>query len=191
MRQNERWSKQMEILCEVASREAQTESHVQQDLAKRLLMVSVKRARSKGELTAKGKLTTIGFEYWDPKNCAEVDAIQKATSAGIDLEHAHMYTVGAKYGKESFEGFEKKEACLNCTAAFGSSVRDRNYSGWSSKVPNDSKEFGKFEELLEEWYSNTIQKDKYKHMSQDERISAKLNDKDKAVEACKYLSKKQ
>ena len=41
-----------------------------------------------------------------------------------------MYTVGAdRRGK-----IEKKEACFNCTASFGSSVKDRNYSGWSSEA---------------------------------------------------------
>ena len=77
-----------------------------------------------------GKLTTVGFEEWNPKNCAEVDAIQRATSAGVDLKHAHMYTVGPSKGG----GFVEKEACLNCTASFGSSVKDRNYSGWSSQA---------------------------------------------------------
>ena len=84
-------------------------------------------------------LTTIGFEAWDPKNCAEVDATQKATAAGVNLEHAHMYTVGVDYKNKSL--ITRKPACLNCTTAFGSIIKDRNYSGWSKQIYTDVKKF--------------------------------------------------
>lgn len=77
------------------------------------------------------KLLDIGFEYWPTKNCAEDDALQKATSDGVNLEKAHLFTVGYNY-KES--KLEPKKSCLNCTAAFGSYIRDRNYSGWSEDM---------------------------------------------------------
>lgn len=81
------------------------------------------------------KLLDIGFEYWPTKNCAEDDALQKATSDGVNLEKAHLFTVGYNY-KES--KLEPKKSCLNCTAAFGSYIRDRNYSGWSEDMLDSS-----------------------------------------------------
>ncbi len=120
------------------------------------------------------KLTKIGFEYWEPKNCAEVDAIHKATSAGVDLEHAHMYTVGAKFDKGRYKKLVEKPACLNCTAAFGSSVRDRNYSGWDKKTLVRREDF---DTMLDIEYLNKSSKDVEDIVEKE----AHIDDKNKAL----------
>lgn len=95
-------------------------------------------------------LVTIGFESWPPENCAEVDAIQQATTDGVELENAHMFTVQHKNNN-----FIPKAAYLNCTASFGSSIRDRNYSGWSNEVFKDRDIFKK---ILKDKYNEYASK---------------------------------
>ncbi len=128
-------------------------------------------------------LTTIGFEAWDPKNCAEVDATQKATAAGVNLEHAHMYTVGVDYKNESL--ITRKPACLNCTTAFGSIIKDRNYSGWSEKM---YKPFNNFEKELNNGYVKAIQRDECKDMSDGKINDASLQDRNKAKLSYKSIN---
>ncbi len=102
-------------------------------------------------------LTTIGFEAWDPKNCAEVDATQKATSAGVRLEHAHMFTVGTDYSTNpKTPVITPKLACKNCTTAFGSLIRDRDYSGWDKEMQNSKYE--DIQEELEELHQNSTER---------------------------------
>lgn len=130
-----------------------------------------------------GNLTTIGFQEWNPKNCAEVDAIQQATSAGVNLKNAHMYTVGA----DTKGNIYTKKACLNCTASFGSSVKDRNYSGWSSDalVRYDAKFMrtlnARHNTAKTSWYATAVEKGWCKEMDPKTAESARKGDRAKAI----------
>lgn len=86
-----------------------------------------------------------------------------------------MYTVGAdkKSGK-----IEEKKACLNCTASFGSSVKDRNYSGWSSKALVEDD--GKFKQTLKTGHNIAVEKEWCEKMDKKEKDSAKNGDRAKA-----------
>ena len=84
-----------------------------------------------------------------------------------------MYTVGAdRSGK-----IEKKEACLNCTASFGSSVKDRNYSGWSSKALEDDE---KFNQTLKTGHNTAEGQEWCKKMDPKTKESVKNEDFEKA-----------
>lgn len=134
----------------------------------------------------KNNLTTIGFTKWNPKNCAEVDAIQQATSAGVDLEHAHMYTVRADIKDGVLQSIDPMEACANCTASFGSSVRDRNYSGWSSNALEEDED--KFiralktaqEQAKTSWYATAVSNGWCENMDKEKEVLAKDQDRQKA-----------
>ena len=92
-----------------------------------------------------------------------------------------MYTVGAdRSGK-----IEKKEACLNCTASFGSSVKDRNYSGWSSKALEDDEKFNQtlktgHNTAKTSWYATAVKKGWCKEMDPKTAESARKGDFEKA-----------
>ena len=129
-------------------------------------------------------LTTIGFEAWDPKNCAEVDATQKATAAGVKLEHAHMYTVGTDYANDDL--IVRKPACLNCTTAFGSIVKDRNYSGWNEDMLGTPQ---KFKNAKSKGYNKAIQREECKDLSDNEINKGKKEDTHKANISYKSINR--
>lgn len=124
-------------------------------------------------------LVTIGFESWPPENCAEVDAIQQAITDGVELENAHMFTVQHKNNN-----FIPKAACLNCTASFGSSIRDRNYSGWSNEALENKHVF---EDSLKNGYVNFASKMKtVRNMESKDDINS--SDMDKAMKSYEAIN---
>ena len=86
-----------------------------------------------------------------------------------------MYTVGVDYKNESL--ITRKAACLNCTTAFGSIIKDRNYSGWSEDMLGTPK---KFKDAQSKGYNKAIQRDECQKMSAEEITKATSQDRDKA-----------
>ena len=78
-----------------------------------------------GNGNGKGILPDKILNQYSVGNCAEVDAVNNALNAGLNLADLYMMTVHmtkSRYG-------EYKAACENCTVAFKGRIK-KSYSGW-------------------------------------------------------------
>lgn len=64
-------------------------------------------------------------KYYYRRNDAEVNVINQAMNAGVNLKDLHMttiHTTKSSFGKD-------KEACENCKKVFKGKIK-QNYTGW-------------------------------------------------------------